>query len=513
MKRCLDNKEILLIIVLYLSINLPFIDSYPPLDLVGDESWYMNYSVNLLKTGSPSGTMFVNTPFNELTPFTAWFYNGLLSLFFLILGAGITQGRFLSLMAQIVILYFTYRTGYEVFNKRTGILSALLLGGSVFFAFAHQLRPEALFTALMTFSFYLFIRYLRARRPAMIFLSSLTGGLLIEVHPNGAVYLLCLLFLYLLWLRRVFHRDTLFFLMGPLISFLIWLSLNYLPAPSFSSFRTVHLSYMPSIMKGPGYYLKSLLNALLEDPEFLFKRIPQTFINNFDIRLYLLGGILGLSYFIFKTEDRRSLWLILSGAAFLWISSIILGLGVCQPVYFIYFMPFFAITGAVIIEKLMRMGDSLKKGIGVLLLSLIITVNLYDLVETGIWSKEIKKQYDRALKELSSALPAGSRVMGITNYYPVLYDRVGYFTVLYVQNSCPDLGKSLKGLHIDYFIKDEVIEHIFLQWCGSRYIQSVDTFLSEEAELYRVINIEGGYPNFNARGNYIREIKIYRLKT
>lgn len=121
MKGCWDNKEILLIIALFLILNLPFLSSYPPLDIGGDESWFMDYSVNLLKTGSPSGTMFVNTPLNEITAFTAWLYNSLLSLIFLLCGIGIFHGRLLSLMAQTIILYLSYRIGSELFNRNTGM--------------------------------------------------------------------------------------------------------------------------------------------------------------------------------------------------------------------------------------------------------------------------------------------------------------------------------------------------------------------------------------------------------
>lgn len=509
MKGCWDNKEILLIIALFLILNLPFLSSYPPLDIGGDESWFMDYSVNLLKTGSPSGTMFVNTPLNEITAFTAWLYNSLLSLIFLLCGIGIFHGRLLSLMAQTIILYLSYRIGSELFNRNTGIISGLLLGSSVFFAFAHQLRPEALFTAFMLLSFYLFYRFLKSGSPSMIFLSSLTGGLIIEIHPNGAVYLISLFFLYLLWYRRVFHRNTLFFFMGLLISFVIWIGLNYFPSMSFSSFQTVHFSYTPAIMKGPGHYIKVILNSLLADPEFIFKNIPQVFINNFDMRLYLAGGIIGLFYYILDTKDKRSLCLILSPVFFLWLSSIIAGLGVCQPTYFIYFMPFLAITAGAILERL----NKRSKATGMVLLILILMVNLYDLIETGIWSKNIKKQYDRALTELSTVFQEDSRVLGITNYYPVLYNKVKYVAPLYVQNSCPDFGASLRGLKVDYLIMDEIMEGILLHWCGEAYLQSLERFLSQEAELVRTINIEGGYPNFNARGHYLWEIKIYRLKT
>jgi len=240
--------------------------------------------------------------------------------------------------------------------------------------------------------------------------------------------------------------------------------------------------------------------------------LPGWFYNNLDLRIYMLAGSIGLPLYLICSKNRKPTLLVLLAMISLWLSSIIAGLRVYQGIYFIYFTPLLSILIGAMLHDTSAWLNRLVKGAGVIFIGVILIANLYDFVDTGLWSQQIKKDYDNALNLLDRAIPAGTRVMGVPNYYPALYKDRSYFAPLYVQNSCPDFGSSLAGLKVDYFIYDEIIENLFSMWCSRDYAVSTEEFLNKNAELSMAIHLQQGYPNFNAaHGYYLRNILVYRI--
>jgi 4-amino-4-deoxy-L-arabinose transferase-like glycosyltransferase len=146
--------RLLFIVSLYAVLNLPYLTTFPPVNNTGDESWRMNIAVELMESGRPVASMFVDTPVGEEVQLTTtWIYNSLLSMFFYLFGISIWSGRFLSFVCGLFVVLTTYRFGKAVGGSRTGLLAALLISTfHVFSWHSREMRQEVMLMAFVTFS-------------------------------------------------------------------------------------------------------------------------------------------------------------------------------------------------------------------------------------------------------------------------------------------------------------------------------------------------------------------------
>lgn len=506
--------------LLYIVLNLPFLDSYPPIDKLGDESWGMNYSIGLLKTGKirTSITPFVRGVEGDSVSSlrdTTWLHYGGLALFFSVFGAGIWQGRLLSLFYGLITLFITYRIGKDMVDRRTGVLAAVLLASSIFFSLStREVRAESLFTFILTAGLYLFYRFLLSEKGIFIFLSAIVTGLLIEVHPNGLVACMSLTILYAILCRRRVGRNSALLAAGLLCVAVLWIVVNWLPHRSavMMASQTILRDTMPPLFTGDW---RSYLE-MIKDPFFdigIIASGPAIFMNNIDFAYYVALGIAMTSCCLLMFGMRRR-WMLIFGLTMscLWFSKMLLSLKVCQPAYLAYFMPLFSLMCS---SAFYEIHDSLKlkkilRYVPACCALVIVLLNIFDSAETNLRFMEQKKKYDRLMQVLKTTIPADAAVLGSTNYYQAFLGSETYSSYAFMKNSCPDFAMSVNNLNVDYIILDDILQNLSSQWCGNRYFELIRTFLEDRCTL--VFSTYVGYPNFNARGNELREVYVFKVK-
>jgi len=80
----------------------------------------------------------------------------------LLFGSGETAVRFPSAIFGILSLFFIYKIGCQLFNKKIGLISSFLLAISTFHIFySQEARPYSLFLLMTLLSFYFFIQILK----------------------------------------------------------------------------------------------------------------------------------------------------------------------------------------------------------------------------------------------------------------------------------------------------------------------------------------------------------------
>src|SRR4030042_2475958 len=195
---------LLLILLLYILLNMPFLTIFPPIDNVGDEAWMMNISLELLKTGRPVSSMHIGTPIaKEVQMITLWIYNGMLSGVFAIVTPSVWAGRFLSFLFGLLVIILIYHFGKALVDKKIGLIAALLLTTAIPFSWhSREIRPEMMLMAFTTLSvFFFYLAYVK-KKNIFLFLSGLISTLSVQVHPNGAAFAFSIVLMYLFIYRR-----------------------------------------------------------------------------------------------------------------------------------------------------------------------------------------------------------------------------------------------------------------------------------------------------------------------
>jgi uncharacterized membrane protein len=99
--------------------------------------------------------------------------------------------RSLSVIFGFLAIYLIYRVGVLLFDRRTGILAALILSISVFHIhYSQEIRGYSLMVMLTLLSMYFFINLLKARRPTIQIAYILSSTLLIYTHFFGLFVIL-----------------------------------------------------------------------------------------------------------------------------------------------------------------------------------------------------------------------------------------------------------------------------------------------------------------------------------
>jgi uncharacterized membrane protein len=94
--------------------------------------------------------------------------------------------RFPSAVFGVACVFLLYRVGALMFNKRTALLSALLVSLSSFHLYySQEARPYALLAMLTLFSMYFFLRLIREQRLVLLVGYITTSSLMLYCHPYG----------------------------------------------------------------------------------------------------------------------------------------------------------------------------------------------------------------------------------------------------------------------------------------------------------------------------------------
>lgn len=208
------------IILLYIIINLAFLDSFPFVH--SDECWLGGLSRNIAETGNYRST----EAFFDLKPR----YPHAIKIIFhtmqivIIKAAGysITNLRLLSFVFGLfALLFFFQLVKMESKSENLALLTTALLALDIQFIYAsHFARQEIILVFVLVFTMYYFFRHLDNFETKHSIISGIFIGLSIGIHPNSFIISLPFAALYLYFgLTKKLKFRHLFFYISTLAAF------------------------------------------------------------------------------------------------------------------------------------------------------------------------------------------------------------------------------------------------------------------------------------------------------
>ena len=504
-----NASKLLGIILLYAALTLPFLTTFPPVDNVGDESWMMNISVELLRSGRPVASIFRDTPVGETAQIsTLWIYSGVLTGFFSLLGPQVWAGRFLSFLCGVLVLVLTYLFGKQLGGSKVGLAACFLLSTSLAFSWhSREMRPDMMLLAFTTLSLYLFHRAWAEKRDGLLFLSALVASIGVEVHPHSAIFSLSMLFMYAIYFRkRILSRSTLLLVAGFSAGLVLWVLCNYLPY-SASSFETVHGKYLPPVLKENVLHLagKGLLDLL-----WIFsnlKLLEVKYHSHTGTATAYLCLFVVVPAFTFG-RNKHILFLLSFAALSLFLRTFMTG-----SWNWFHFSAFLSVCFLVVSVAIFDIADRLSGKAR----TLFSTIMIAALAAPGTWDimrntvDMMKYDHGTVMEKVARGVPPQGNVLGPPFYYPAFVDRENSFvSYLFLEGKCPDFAAEMKSLAIDYILMDTNFRVRASRWCSEEYYRKqVLGFLDSSATLVNVIEIN--YPNEYAYDRLISSAYLFRV--
>lgn len=514
-----ENRLFIAIIVVYSISNFFFLTSFPPVDNVGDESWMSSISVELLKTGSPKAAIHAGTSLGDhVQIITMWLYSGLLSLFFLVFGASIWAGRFLSFVCGLIVVLLTYRFGSRMVNPKVGLAASFLLISSIVFSWhSREIRPDMMLMAFATASVYLFYLWSRERHDKYLFLSGFVSTLSVQAHPNGAIFAISIALIYLVMGRKsLISRASLFLVAGFSAGFVLWFVFNYMPY-SFSSFETIHRKYLPPILN-PDSFKGENCSALLKGSlKFLWLLVPGNlntlrlqYYSNIPVSLAYCSLLLVVAGSVFGRNRASSLFLLLFIFLPLVVSNFIVGSW--QWFHYSVFLPFGFMLLAISIHDISGMWR--KTWVRMLFFfGAVLIIGGFGIRDIMAGNFAMSKyDYDTSVKKpVIQALPARVTVMGPPLYYLSLLDgRNRFITYMFLEERCPDFEAEMKAHKVEYILVDDSLEYMARLWCPDRYYEDhIVKFLADRAVKEKILEI--GYPSSRTPTRMVSRVSLFKI--
>jgi 4-amino-4-deoxy-L-arabinose transferase-like glycosyltransferase len=509
-----DKKYLILIFCIYITLTLPFLTTFPPVDNMGDESWMMNISEEILSSGRPVASMHKGTPISEKPQIiTAWIYNGTLAGIFYVFGVSLWAGRFLSFLCGLVVLILTYYFGKILGTQKVGFTAALLLATSPAFLWhSREIRPEMMLLAFTTASLYFFYLAWQYNKYIFFFLSGLVSSLSVEVHPNGSLFALSIFIVYfVLYRKKILSMSTLYLLFGFSIGFVIWIIFNYLPY-STSSFETIHKKYLPPIGRIDIHYL--LIKGIkrffsLVTPDFLNLWIRTQYFSDINIGFLYFALFLTFCSLAFGKQQKKIVFLLSMIILPLWLSTFLIGAWnwFHFSLFLVLVSAIFSISIYDISEKLTSQKFKTIFSYGIIFIYL--TIGTIDIMKKNI---EMKNYNFNAFKnEISRHVPSDATVMGSGIYYFALRERkdVKFMTYLFIMERCPDIEEEINRYNIDFILVDEIFINISTMWCSSIYSNKIKEYINKKTSPFYTINIK--YPNSLTHNRFLSEVTIRKV--
>ncbi|MFZ2341127.1 MAG: glycosyltransferase family 39 protein [Bacteroidales bacterium] len=139
-----------------------------------DSAKYAAVSREIYESGDFIHLKIHGEPYNQKPPLLFW----LGALFFKILGVSIFSFKLPNLIYSFLGIYSTYRLGQLIYDKRTGVISAILyMSCEAFFLFNMDVHTDMLLTTNIVFSIWQFAEYLDKRKTVNFILGFLGAGL------------------------------------------------------------------------------------------------------------------------------------------------------------------------------------------------------------------------------------------------------------------------------------------------------------------------------------------------
>lgn len=399
--------------VLVMVSHLVFLTTYPVVFI--DEPWYSNAAWNWLTAGVNFDTMHAGTLDQFGYEWLRWTFlsNVPLVVSFAVLGLGLFQARLVSWIFGALLLLATFLVGRRCYGRTTGIVAALLLSLSLpFLQASHYVRPDVMLAAVVMLTFLSALTALEENKKWAHLLAGLMIGLSLDVHPNGLIFALALVGVYLAAYRSRFFRQpgTWLCALGGLLGIGYYVAVHVLPNPgAFLVVRSLSFSG-PHKLPLLTLTLRSLISSVDEEiGRYGF------YANNLEFAL--VGA--SMAYLAFRHHRPDRLLLVFVGVAFL---GFVLFAGNKDDTYAILLYPFFMLAVAETLVSLMRAGRGLDKHRafvgGLLALTLVNS--------TAHCARPIAQHrgydYYSITEKIKSVIPSGARVMGRPEWWLGLAD-------------------------------------------------------------------------------------------
>ena len=189
-----------------------------------DEAWYAGISKNMLLRGDFITPFWNNAPYFDKGPLYHW----LSVLTFKIIPHWEIAARLPSALAGIGCVVLVYLLGKILFNRKTGIISSLVLGSTIGFLYRTRtgnLDAMVVFLILASFLFFFFAQ----KNPKYFLLLGFSLGLLFLTKTALVVLPLFTFLLFIIWERDLKFYKNYYLVLGMALGLLIpgiWLFLG-----------------------------------------------------------------------------------------------------------------------------------------------------------------------------------------------------------------------------------------------------------------------------------------------
>jgi len=180
-----------------------------------DEPWLSDAALQFLKNGRFGFSIFgdlygldKDVGFGNIHLFAE-------AMMFKLFGFGLYQARLVSFLSGLLLIWFTYLLGKKLYDRKTGIMSAVLFSLSgMFVDVSHFARQEMMLALFMAASLYLYLLAKEKRSMILYFITGLLLALSLDVHPNGVAMIVFIRVLFLWeYKSKVFKEKSFWFIL------------------------------------------------------------------------------------------------------------------------------------------------------------------------------------------------------------------------------------------------------------------------------------------------------------
>lgn len=301
-----------------------------------------------------------------------WLY---LNLPVFILGGGnpVFVGWFWVVL-YILSLLITYQAGKRIFDKETGLLSALLLSSVTILSVRSLFNPYGALLLSPIF-FYFFIKYLENQHFKNLLTSLLVLGFIIQFQMAFGVPILILTFIYLLYYlfktKKLIHLLSLSILLVPLSSFLLFDLRN-----QFIQFKSVS-AFLGGFESHGKLDLNLLQLITIRIKEAITDGLGVITQNNIYLSILLL---LILVWGIYQNRDKVKARLIYTASSFFYIGFWFFTIFFKGTVWNYYYLPFIPLIIIVFVSLKNRLNKVVFYTIFILIYLVNVKVAVVDLL-------------------------------------------------------------------------------------------------------------------------------------
>ena len=270
-------------------------------------------------------------------------YDSITSLFFRAFGASVVSARLVPAMFSVLSLWATFELAYSMYDGKTALFSAVLLGlmpGFFWLSSIAMIETMLLFFFMVSMLF--FFRWLQTKQSRNLVFSGLALGLGVltkyQIIVAGVIMIVCILFLARGWLKRAFTRFTLL-IAAAVVVVIPWIVIAY------QIYTTKIFSQWLYALQ-VGNPERSLYSDRYPSPIFYLIEMvwPYVDVHPISIFLYVIG-LLGLGLLVWRHNKGDKF-------ALIWFASILVFFSLIQNKEWRYVLPLFpalAISASVLI--------------------------------------------------------------------------------------------------------------------------------------------------------------------